>query len=126
MNREFLDLRDKGFRDYILERPYNYNNFKLSFKDETDLVSFLMKEDISDNDLIRLYLILGNILDIFLFDYKMSRISGEQLDKFLEIFKEETGVITRREMGGITYDALSYWTPVGKFEKLVDIFLDEV
>lgn len=125
-----FDLRSLEFRNFILHN-YHYHNhhLKLSVKSRMDLVSILIKNNVSNKDLIHLYLILGNVLDIFLFDYKMSIISVEEIDKFLEIVKEETGRIIGRyfDIGGVvTYDALSYFLSIDKLDKLVKIFLYEV
>lgn len=128
-----FDLRDLEFRDYILRNQIYLDFFEFSI---------FNKDEVTDRDLLKFYFeyysksekhckaeVLNIELTRILFDYKMSKASEDQLIKFKKIIKKETGIelINLR----LKYYELSdqIWRTVGdfnKFDKLIDIFLDEV
>lgn len=123
---KLFNLRSLKFRQDLL----NSHRLMLNIKNEKDMLVF-SKANVSDKDLIHVYLILNRVdakvLDNFLFDYKMWGISEERVRKFMGIVTNETGVfIDRQTHELVTYNKLSLWLRPKKIDKLVDIFLDEV
>jgi hypothetical protein len=128
-----FNLRDLEFREYILRNQIFWNFFEFSL---------FNKKEITDRDLLKFYFeyysrvkkngkaeALNIELSRMLFNYKMSKVSKDQLIKFRGIIKKETGIdlINLR----LTYYELSdkIWRTIGdfnKFNKLVDIFLDQI
>jgi hypothetical protein len=123
--KEFFNFRDKEFREYFI-------TFAYSSTLDQDL-SFLNKDEITNNDLIRFYLEYSEEIKCYsyrfystLFNYKMMKIGEDRLFKFFEIVKEKTNfTITSK----LTYDSFCYririeadYDGVGE---LIDMFLDE-
>lgn len=129
-----FDLRDEEFREYFF--AFLPHDFKVCNK---ELLSSMSSGRFTNKDLARLCFELSfydnsddifNLLDVesILFNYKMERISEERVDNFRQIC---------REMHKLTIHSLIYikikdyflvWEcdGINKFNKLMDIFLDEI
>lgn len=131
MNREFFNLRNKEFRNYILNCIIS--ELFSTLKSAKEALKIMQKPEITDSDLLRIYFILSEHNEVFidelLFDYKMDSLSKDRKSKFFDILEAETGIVIDRTMGGIaTYKELlvEEGMTISKFIKLVDIFLDQI
>lgn len=125
----FFNLRDVEFRDYLLRYSSAY------CRPIYNILPLLNKKDVSDKDLVEFYLKLSNICDRLpsankefarmLFNYKVTKISDDRFIRFGEIIKEKTNISTALDY--YLYSRLRSIVVNEKvFNKLVDIFLDEI
>jgi hypothetical protein len=130
MNKEFFNLWDKKFRNYIIN--FIISELRSTLEGAKEALKIMQKSEVTESDLFRIYFILSKHDEIFidelLFDYKMDDLSKDRKSKFFDIVEAETGIVIDRTMGGIaTYKELlvEEGMTISKFIKLVDIFLDE-
>lgn len=124
------DFRYVGFRSWVL-RNLIFETIlpPFTFKDSSDLLRILGKDKISDNDLIRIYLILSKIdkvyIDELLFNYKIQTISWDRVYKFLDIIKAKANIFTTDRINYYSLTSCQKHTAYD-LTKLVDMFLDEI
>lgn len=126
-----FNLRDLAFREYILRHSL-YCNFRK--------FSLFNKDEITDRDLLDFYFEYSHTiknknnegfnfeLARLSFNYKMNKISVDQVIKFEKIIKSVTGIALKFLRVGYS-ELQSQCKLLGcqeKFCKLVDIFLDQI
>lgn len=140
MKLEDFDLRNKEFRDYLIECINYYCHYCAGISCN-NIISLLEKEKITDDNIIKIMFLFQSTDNLFsfgnlLFDYKIAKIGLSRKNKFIEIIKKEFpefemnnelnshvqlfDIINR---AGINISSIE---KVKLFKKLVDIFLDEV
>ena len=125
---KIFDLRDLEFRRFFLANLSYWCDIR-------NKISITRNGEITDNDLIRLYLEVCSIkmdnvyFTALLFNYKMLKVSQDRLDKFCEICKKMYGLSPDelKYNNKIDYLSLSAAIPAnGDVCEMMDIFLDEI
>lgn len=132
MKLENFNFRDEEFRNYFnFHLPYDFKACN------EELLSRISSGEFTDEDLVKLFLKLSfcnsyffNLFDVerILFNYKISVISEERIDNFRKVCEEMHNI----KLCEINYvdikDYFFMWEcdGVNKFNKLMDIFLDQI
>lgn len=118
-------LQDKEIRESLINdlEPTSY------LEEVNILFKIFKKEKFSYSDLLRIHFafseteFINYTVNKSLYNYKMKRISVKRIEEFAIIVKKECPWIKIDDE--ITYRDLFWWAG-NSFEKLVNIFLDEI
>lgn len=128
-----IKLNDKLFKEILIK---NINYWHSCLIEERDFITKICdKKEITNNDLLKFYfnfnkfLFVNQIIIGAIFDYKMWHTEQLRLIKFIKVAKEiypELILTGRINYIDLRYCSLNSTTKYDKFNKLVNIFLDEI
>jgi hypothetical protein len=139
MKLEDFDLRNKEFREFLIE-CINYHCYCYGNENYNKILSLLEKEKITNNDIIKIMFYFQNTENLFsfkdeFFDYKITKIQADRKNKFIEIIKKEVPEFEVHDKLNSHVQLLDVINKKGNissvekiklFNELIDIFLDEI
>lgn len=128
--KEIIKLNDKIFKEIFTKSLHYWYHAK---ETQNFLINICEKKEITNNDILRFYFeccklcYIDEVIAETIFDYKMLQVESFKIIRFVEIVKKTCPKIELSER--ISYHDLHdkiLFFGTHSFDKLVNIFLDEI